>query len=235
MLDSKLILIEGFTGSGKSTTAKYLAKVLSENGRFAKSFHEYAADNPINPFFTNIIRKNNGRFPGWEEVEASISDDDPNLYTLSQWEQLTQKQLQSEEIIILESMFWQHGPMIHLFLAQSATQIIDYHQKIVAALKDIKPVLIHLFQPNVEEAIRRTYAGRSEEWAKSTIAFCEQLPYFRKNKLVGMGGMFQFYHAWHSIEMVLFERYPYPKISLLNPHDDWQRAYHTLHTSLGLT
>jgi len=43
----RLILIEGMIGSGKTTTARYLADWLSRHGEDVRAFDEGAADHPI--------------------------------------------------------------------------------------------------------------------------------------------------------------------------------------------
>lgn len=47
MLNSKLILIDGITGSGKSTTTQFLASQLKENDIKVKWYHETQTIHPL--------------------------------------------------------------------------------------------------------------------------------------------------------------------------------------------
>jgi deoxyadenosine/deoxycytidine kinase len=47
MIETRLVLIEGPLGSGKTTTAQRLADEISNSGRAFKCFFEWSTDNPI--------------------------------------------------------------------------------------------------------------------------------------------------------------------------------------------
>ena len=55
MLDTQLILIEGFIGAGKSTTAGYIAAALQRSGYAADLYREYTPENPISSFIVNLL------------------------------------------------------------------------------------------------------------------------------------------------------------------------------------
>lgn len=47
MINTKLIFVDGISGSGKSTTAHYIARQLEKNGIKVKWFHEDERDHPL--------------------------------------------------------------------------------------------------------------------------------------------------------------------------------------------
>ena len=47
MINTKLILVDGITGSGKSTTAQFIARQLEKNGIKARWYNELEIGNPL--------------------------------------------------------------------------------------------------------------------------------------------------------------------------------------------
>lgn len=54
MIDTKLILIEGSIGSGKTSTAKNLADKINTKSLKAIWYHENAPDNPLNAYLKQV-------------------------------------------------------------------------------------------------------------------------------------------------------------------------------------
>ena len=98
MAASRLILIEGMIGSGKTTTAEHLRDWLSARGEDVRAFHEGAADHPI-------------RTRRVDELLAAPAPGGPDEYSASQWRRLAERCRQSDQTIILESVFLQNSVM----------------------------------------------------------------------------------------------------------------------------
>ena len=47
MINTKLILVDGITGSGKSTTAHFIARQMEKNGIKVKWYYEVEKDHPL--------------------------------------------------------------------------------------------------------------------------------------------------------------------------------------------
>ena len=74
----RLILVEGMIGSGKTTTAGYLADWLSRRGEDVRAFDEGAADHPI-------------RTRRVDELLAAPEPGDPGVYSAGQWRRLAER------------------------------------------------------------------------------------------------------------------------------------------------
>ena len=72
MAASRLILIEGMIGSGKTTTAGHLRDWLSGRGEDVRAYEEGAADHPI-------------RTRRVDELMAAPAPGDPDVYSAGQW------------------------------------------------------------------------------------------------------------------------------------------------------
>ena len=95
MIDTKLILIEGIPGSGKSTIALNLANAISTRRIKCQCYLEWAEDNPI--FIGNM--------EDLSEIISSSKLREQNV--LQQWQNFTQKARQQVTVNIIESRFWQ--------------------------------------------------------------------------------------------------------------------------------
>jgi len=63
MLNTKLIFVDGISGSGKSTIAHYIARQLEKNGIKAKWFHEEEFGHPLH--ISDYEKKENENTLDW--------------------------------------------------------------------------------------------------------------------------------------------------------------------------
>lgn len=86
MIESKLILIDGITGSGKSTTAQFLFDQIQRNGIEVSWYHEDETDHPI-------------KFDEELEVFESQAQLERFLDTMPRlWRDFTQQTIESESV-----------------------------------------------------------------------------------------------------------------------------------------
>ena len=134
MTDTRLILIEGIMGSGKSTTAEYLTGRIQQRGQPARWFHEYAEDNPISG--------------GMDVLNGFDGADDWRLpdKTLPQWQALGQLKRSDDSVTILECKLWQNDALFMLLAGVPTTEVIASNRRVVEAISPASPVLIRVWQ-----------------------------------------------------------------------------------------
>ena len=54
------------------------------------------------------------------------------------------------------------------------------------------------------------------------LAFVENSPWARRRGLRGQDAVVRLYEAWEPVVTRLYDRYPFPKIMVTDPQDDWQ-------------
>ena len=77
MIDTKLIMVEGIVGSGKSTTADHIAKLISDAGKKVNLYHEYAREYPLEMYISNLLQNNYGKQFDVQSVIRKILANDP--------------------------------------------------------------------------------------------------------------------------------------------------------------
>jgi hypothetical protein len=87
---------------------------------------------------------------------------------------------------------------------------------------------------DIASIIENAFLTRPLEWQEWVLWLLEAYPYFQSRNLKGVEGIIKFYTAWNLAADELFRRYPYSKVELRNPHDDWHAAIEKLNKVLDI-
>lgn len=202
MLDTKLILVDGIPGSGKSTTAQWIAIELRKRQIEADWFMDEHRGNPITI---------------WDDSspESFISR------TLDNWKQLTQASQTSHQIIVLEGCLLQH--ILGRLLSQDIerARIIACIQAVYDHIRPLQPILIYFYQANLELALRTVYAERGSEWAEYMLKGLEKSPYAVSRQLTGFEALFQYYHEDRTLTDRLLQGLGIRTLAVENSKREW--------------
>lgn len=192
MIPTKLILIDGIIGSGKSTTAQFIAFQLQKNNIKAKWFHEY---DPSNPLFED---------PG--NVE-------PNPERIvEKWQLLVIEAETSDDVLIVESYLFQKT-IGNLFENNiDKREIFKCAFQIREQIKELNPVLIYFYQRDIEKALKRLYEVRGEDWVNHRIQYETNTPYGINNSLKEYRGWVTF---WRDLKVHIDELIEEYKLKIL--------------------
>lgn len=213
MLNTKLILIDGITGSGKSTTAQFLANQLKKNGVKVKWYHEEETDHPL----------------GYEEdVEVFISQAEMEKFLgiiPKLWGQFVKQVRHSDEVHIIESHLMQDTVRILFQNNLEEARIIDFVMEIEDIIKPLNPALIYFHQQDANRSIRKIWERRGAAWKKWFVDSDIQTPYVKSSGLTGEAGVIKLWSDYQNFTNQLFERYHFKKLSMENSVGKWD-DYH---------
>jgi hypothetical protein len=221
---TRLILIEGMIGSGKTTTAMRVGDWLARQGENARVFCEGAADHPIRTRAEDRLRAAAGpQSPGPPGSAAdSGADGSPHAYADDQWRRLAEHCLRDRQAIILEGSFLQNSVMPAFIDGASARTVTETFARIQRQAAPVEPLLAYLRPADIGAAIARVHRIRGEPWSSRNVAFVENSPWARRHGLRGQDAVVRLYQAWEPIVTQLYRRYPFPKIMVTDPQLDWQ-------------
>jgi len=212
MLNTKLILIEGLPGAGKTTASKHLGTYLQQQGITCHWYLEEDDPHPIACF------------------DFKLKDLTEKLPPL--WKVFVEKALQAPTVTIIESRLWQNTALFMYMDEYSVEDIIELHQLVWQLLTPLEPTLLYLYQDDAEIALRRLNTFRDEKWIEWALQTTTKRKWFQSRGLTDFAGWVKFFQEWQQVAEELFRDWPYQKAKILNPHDDWATAYQKIHQFL---
>ena len=218
MLDTKLIMVEGLPGSGKSTTSQYIALQLKENGLPARWFHEAEKPHPIRA--QDVLQRD-----GIEEFVARC---------ISNWQSFVDKVEGFGEITVLDAMLFQS--MVGLLFGcdmhpQRITDIVLHIQEISRRLD---PVLIYFRQNDVTKATRKLCDHRGGTVERRYVQWVENTSFAQGRELQGFDGLVTYFRMYQGLTDDLFNRLDTKKLAIENSAGDWEQYYRQILGFLSL-
>src|SRR5258708_5552555 len=196
MLPTRIIFVEGLIGSGKSTTAEFLAAELDRRGISAR----FLAEGPTVDTPTHPLRVSPG---------------------------------QSIEVTICDGLLF-HGNATDLFLMSAdVPRLHDYVFRIIETIRDLKPCVVYLDQPNVASALRVICDERGPDWEKYQVNWKTSSPYANKRLLRGFDGLVDLYRAFRTLIHEILEEMALPKL-VIRHRESWAQTFDEILAFLGV-
>lgn len=212
MINTKLIFVDGMSGSGKSTTAHYIARQIEKNGHKVRWFYEDEDDHPLAEMEQNK-----------DESDADFAQRILKDYP-QKWIDFVNKVKDDDCIYILESFLFQNiisNPVANNIDKQT---IKEHVHKLcsIAAVACLNPVVIHFYQEDIEAAVCANWLRRGDRWKNKSIDADEKTLFCTSRNLIEEAGVLHLWKEKAEISSELFEELTFRKIQLENSKHDWQ-------------
>lgn len=199
---TKLILVEGLTGSGKSIMAHFIARQLQQNGILASWVHEGEVPHPI-------------------LCELDTSIDSYLAEMRANWFAYLYQVRSSLEIRVLDACFFNNLLETLWIHNVERSQIFQYADELGAFIESLNPILVYLVQDDVENALERNFNRRGNGFRNYVIEFATSTPLAKTIGWEGYEGMVQFWQVFVALTDALFMRFPARKLKIDNTAGDW--------------
>jgi thymidylate kinase len=163
-MNTKLILIDGMPGSGKSTTGKLISERLNEFNISNRFFHEQDDKHPL-----RIYDRQFTSFTISEEEEWFVAK------VKQLFNDFVKERIENNEVTIMESYIFQNTIGFAYNMQMNPEGILDLTKTIQIILSKLQPVLIYYYQVNVEQNWRWICEIRGPEFTQNRCGlYCDE-------------------------------------------------------------
>ncbi len=193
MINSKLLLLEGLAGTGKSSTGQKLYRVIASNGWRPDFIHEFSPLHPVT-----------------KEENAGINDWMENV--LHNWRQLIARIEEQKNIFILDGAFLQCPTGGLLERGAESERITDFVRETQKIISGCDPTLIYLTHIDLDSALERVYSFREKAWQKKVKSFLKDTAYGLSHPQTGFELYLQFNHDLQKLGSDVYDDYDLKKL-----------------------
>src|SRR5215831_2757194 len=203
---ARLILIEGFPGAGKSTTAQFLARVVARRGSRARWIYEGEVPNPLVPPVPA------GDYQSWEQfVDLRVE----------RWRAFAAAAADHDVTIVPESALLQLPVFTMLRHDVETSLITGLVERLAEAAAPLRPKLVYLARRDPETALRAIGEHRGFSWLLLNAGSSEGFPFTKARGLAGFDGLFAYWRAHAELCDAIVETLDVPKLVLDVDAGDW--------------
>ena len=215
MRRTRLILLEGAPGSGKSTTAQTIARRLHKQGIPARWWYEEEAGHPIYVFHDRAA------------LQQTIADLTGGQYqqvvaaALEQWRRFAERLRGEETIAIVDGCLYGYLTWSLFPLDVPPDEIRAYISKVEEIIAPAAPCLIYFRQDDLAASLRRLCDRRGPAIEQSYVERSTQSAYGRRRGLRGFAGMVDFWTDFRRLTDAAFAGSALAKLAVDTSTGDW--------------
>jgi thymidylate kinase len=201
MRNTKLILVDGMPGSGKSTTGKIIQERLEQQSIPARFYHELEENHPLRIYDRKFTSFTIAEEAEW--FEAKVKE---------LFHRFVREQASAKEIAIVESYIFQDTIGFAYNMGMEHSKIRSLMASIQGVLQELHPVLIYFFQEHVEQNWRWICNIRGPEFTQ------ERCGLFTDEDFVKAG---EFWSANQEFVYQIVQEWEIPKLVIRNKDYRW--------------
>ncbi|MCL4544720.1 MAG: hypothetical protein M1118_09020 [Chloroflexi bacterium] len=221
MRDTKLILIEGLPGSGKTTTAGVLAATLAQRGLAVSCFLEAQPDHPLN---VGGSLHPAGRTTG-AQLFASYTAESYTDESLRRWRAFVATAERGDAVQIAESYPYQNSVRILLQMDAEVDRIRAYAAAVEQTMLPLRPALVYFERRDSAGALRTIAEQRGAEWSAYVAELVTGSPYARRRELRGIDAVLAFMSAYKALVDELRDASQLPRLVLDDCPGRWKACH----------
>jgi hypothetical protein len=233
MRETKLIFVEGLPGSGKTTTASWLASRLQSERLMVNLLLEHQPEHPLNVGGTlHPSGSTTGEAFFQRYTPASCAHE-----RLQRWQAFVRAALQAEAISVLDSYPFQNTVRVLLQLNATPDGMREYAGHVEALVMPLQPVLMYFNHQDLGHAFHHlSYisAQRGKAWTDYMVELVTHCPYAMARHLEGFSGALAVLRDYKLLTDALLRQSRLPRLVLEDCAGGWEGCYQQIEAFLGL-
>ena len=228
MRNTRFIFVEGIMGSGKTTTAWFLAEYMQRHGIAARFLLEGpTAEEPEHPLRVAT------ELPHPNGVWLDITIEQYIERSLQKWRAFAQEAQQTGVVTACDGLLF-HGNMTDLLLMNAEEAVLrSYIAQVIECIQHLHPVVIYFYHADIVRALRAICDARGSEWQAYQVNWKCGSPYGVQRSLHGFDGLVTLYQNYRALCDDIFAGLDMPKLAICND-GDWEGYYEEILGFLGL-
>ena len=210
-VNRQLVFVEGIPGSGKTTTAIWLADQLRARGLPATAYREMHEPHPLHAFWT--------WGDGYREGEVVTEPYAPAKFTDRLNEKaaaFVQRLIAQGESAVVEAYPFQLPVRNHLKMGASRADIERFFSRFQAVVSPAKPLLVFLEAHDMARTFQEAIRQRGADFEQLFIGSITRSPFGRRRQLRGFDGALCFYRECYALVEDLLRVWPF-RVCRVNP------------------
>lgn len=215
----QLIVVDGLSGSGKTTTCRWLEQQLHQRQVTPHAIYEADVPHPLHwwHYWDGVHHL----APDFDRVSAAQYMET----SLKKWTQFIDDVRQSDEIVVVEGVFYCLAVWFFLQGDVAAHDIAAYIGQVEEIITPVAPFLIYLRQDRIPEHTRTVWSSRGARLEQELIANMERTHYFRRRQLRGFDGVIALWQDTQALTDELFTTHQIGKLAIEVTHGRWESSY----------
>jgi hypothetical protein len=213
---SRLIVLDGLPGSGKSTTGQWLTSQLQEHGLNTRWLPEADVSHPL--WWYEHWNGTDYQLPDFENTPVEMF----MQTSLGKWKDFTALTHTSGQQYVAESVFFQNSVAMFLMGGAKPVTLVEYAQDVQKITQSLEPILIYFRQNDVAVALRKICTQRGQDFEEELIHNMEQFPYLNQRKLKGLDGVTTLWRDICTMTDALFDEYTIRKLAIETSEGNWK-------------
>jgi hypothetical protein len=222
-VNQQLVFVEGIPGSGKTTTATWLADQLRARGLPATAYLETDEPHPLHAFWT--------WGDGYREGEVVTEPYAPAKFTdrlSDKAAAFVQRLIAQGELAVVEAYPFQLAVRNHLRMGASRADIEHFYCRFQAVVSPAKPLLVFLEAHDLARTFQAAIRERGADFEQRLIGSITRSPFGRCRHFQGLDGVLVFYRECYALVEDFLRAWPF-RVCRVNPtFSGWAAARATI-------
>jgi thymidylate kinase len=212
---TRLILLEGIPGSGKSTMGQFLAQELHALGISHRWWYEEKQAHPLYVFQDPASLQQ-----ALDDLAGSKSHQVVKA-ALDKWRALAASIASDDAIVLLDSCLLGYLTWTLFAFDVPSAEIQAYLDQVERILRSLSPCLIYLYQADLAHALQRIAERRGGQTRERLIRNATQSPFGQRLGLQGFDGMVAYWAAYRQLADAACQATGYATLAIETGVGDW--------------